>query len=85
MTWMRLSARTVEGLIHQATCVTGIRRARYLGLGKTRLEHLAAATAINLIRLYAWYGLKPEIGPEPLSHGHGHPIDEQLHCDGYIA
>ena len=44
----------VEGLMHQATCVTGIRRARYLGLAKTRLEHLAAATAINVIRLDAW-------------------------------
>jgi len=41
--------------MHQATCVTGIRRARHLGLGKTRLEHLAAATAINVIRLDARY------------------------------
>jgi transposase len=49
----------VEGLMHQATCVTGIRRARYIGLGKTRLEHLAAATAINVIRLDAWYSGKP--------------------------
>ena len=49
----------VEGLMHQATCVTGIRRARYIGLGKTRLEHLAAATAINVIRLDAWYTGKP--------------------------
>ena len=49
----------VEGLMHQATCVTGIRRARYLGLGKTRLEHLAAATAINVIRLDAWYSGRP--------------------------
>ncbi|MGH3124223.1 MAG: transposase, partial [Streptosporangiaceae bacterium] len=47
------------GLMHQATCVTGIRRARYLGLDKTRLEHLAAATAINVIRLDAWYAGKP--------------------------
>ena len=45
--------------MHQATCVTGIRRARYLGLGKTRLEHLAAATAINAVRLDAWYAGKP--------------------------
>ena len=45
--------------MHQATCVTGIRRARYIGLGKTRLEHLAAATAINVIRLDAWYSGKP--------------------------
>lgn len=56
----RYKARAgVEGLMHQATCVTGIRRARYLGLDKTRLEHLAAATAINVIRLDAWYAGKP--------------------------
>jgi transposase len=44
----------VEGTIWQATHVTGIRRARYLGLPKTRLEHNAAAAAINLTRLDAW-------------------------------
>ena len=49
----------IEGTIAQATHVTGIRRARYLGLAKTRLEHLAAATAINCIRLDAWYTGKP--------------------------
>jgi transposase len=49
----------VEGTIAQATHVTGIRRARYLGLDKTRLEHIAAATAINCIRLDAWYSAKP--------------------------
>ena len=49
----------VEGTMAQATHVTGIRRARYLGLDKTRLEHLAAATAINCIRLDAWYNGKP--------------------------
>src|SRR5881398_2457074 len=46
----------VEGTIAQATHVTGIRRARYLGLPKTRLEHNTAAAAINLIRLDAWRG-----------------------------
>jgi len=51
----------VEGTIAQATHVTGIRRARYLGLPKTRLEHNAAAAAINLIRLDAWWT--------------GHPLD----------
>ena len=49
----------VEGTIRQATHVTGIRRARYLGLPKTRLEHAAAATALNLIRLDAWWTGKP--------------------------
>ena len=34
-------------------------KARHLGLDKTRLEHLAAATAINCIRLDAWYAGKP--------------------------
>ena len=60
----RLAARYriragVEGTIAQATHVTGIRRARYLGLGKTRLEHNTAAAAINLIRLDAWWTGKP--------------------------
>jgi transposase len=56
----RYKARAgVEGTMGQASHVTGIRRARYLGLGKTRLEHLAAATAINVIRLDAWYNQNP--------------------------
>jgi hypothetical protein len=49
----------VEGTIAQATHVTGIRRARYLGLDKTRLEHNTAAAAINLIRLDAWWTGRP--------------------------
>ena len=49
----------VEGTIAQVTHVTGIRHARYLGLPKTRLEHNAAAAAINLIRLDAWWTGKP--------------------------
>ncbi len=45
--------------MRQATHVTGIRDARYLGLAKTRLEHNAAAAAINLIRLDAWWTGRP--------------------------
>jgi transposase len=48
-----------EGTIWQATHVTGIRRARYRSLPKTELEHAAAAAAINLIRLDAWWTGKP--------------------------
>ena len=56
----RYKARAgVEGTMAQATHVTGIRQARYLGLDKIRLEHPAAATAINVIRLDAWYAGKP--------------------------
>jgi len=49
----------IEGTVHQATHVTGIRHARYLGLAKVSLEHNAAAAAINLIRLDAWWTGKP--------------------------
>ena len=49
----------IEGTIRQATHITGIRTARYLGLPKTRLEHNIAAAAINLIRLDAWWTGKP--------------------------
>ena len=49
----------VEGTMRQATHVTGIRQARYLGLDKTRMEHAAAAAAVNLIRLDAWWTGRP--------------------------
>ena len=49
----------VEGTMRQATHVTGIRRARYTGLDKTRLEHAAAAAAVNLLRLDAWRTGRP--------------------------
>jgi len=45
----------VEGTIHQAVAVTGVRRSRCTGLPKTRLAHILAATALNLIRLDAWW------------------------------
>jgi transposase len=49
----------IEGTIAQTSHVTGLRRARYTGLAKIRLEHLIAATAVNLIRLDAWWTDKP--------------------------
>ena len=57
----------VEGTIAQATHVSGIRRARHLGLGKTRLEHNTAAAAINLIRLDAWWTGSP-LDPTRTTH-----------------
>jgi transposase len=51
----------VEGTIRQGVAITGMRRARYRGLDKTRLEHTYAAVALNLIRLDAWWN--------------GHPLD----------
>jgi transposase len=58
----RYAARAgVEGTMRQTTHVTGIRTARYRGLPKTGLEHNLAATAINIIRLDAYWT--------------GHPLD----------
>jgi len=50
----------VEGTINQAIDL-GIRRARYRGIDKTRLQHVFTACAINLIRLDAYWN--------------GHPLD----------
>ena len=49
----------IEGTIHQAVAVTGIRRSRYTTLPKTHLAHVFAATAVNLIRLDAWWTGNP--------------------------
>lgn len=51
----------VEGTIRQAVAVTGMRRARYRGLPKTRLEHVFSAAALTPIRLHAYWN--------------GHPLD----------
>ena len=56
----RYAARAgVEGTMRQTTHVTGIRHARYRGLPKTALEHVIAATAVNLIRLEAYWTGRP--------------------------
>jgi transposase len=55
----------VEGTIAQTAHITGVRHARYTGLAKTRLEHALAATAINLIRLDAWWTGRPSTEPGP--------------------
>jgi len=44
----------VESTISQGTRVAGLRRSRYCGLGKTHLQHIASAAAMNLIRVGAW-------------------------------
>jgi transposase len=44
----------VEGTMGQAANAYDIRRARYIGLDKTRLQHIATAVAINLQRIWAW-------------------------------
>jgi transposase len=49
----------IEGTMSQGVRGFGLRRARYRGLAKTKLQHLAIAAAINLDRLAAWLAKRP--------------------------
>jgi transposase len=44
----------IEGTISQGVRAFGLRRSRYIGIAKTRLQHLATAAAINLERVSDW-------------------------------
>jgi transposase len=44
----------MEGTFSQTTRNSGLRRARYLGMPKTRLQHILTATATNIVRLVSW-------------------------------
>lgn len=44
----------IEATISQGVRAFDLRRSRYVGLPKTHLQHLAIATAINLVRLVDW-------------------------------
>jgi len=49
----------IEGTISQAVRVAGLRQTRYIGLAKTRLQHVLSATATNLLRAAAWFMGRP--------------------------
>ncbi len=52
----KYSARAgIEGTISQGTRAFGLRRCRYRGFPKTRLQHIFIATAINLVRIWQWW------------------------------
>ncbi|MFI8879501.1 IS1182 family transposase [Streptomyces sp. NPDC055243] len=57
----------VEGTMNQAVRVTGVRTTRYRGLDRTRLAHVLTATALNVVRLDAWWTGTP-ISPTRASH-----------------
>ena len=44
----------VEATHEQAIRRCGLRQNRYIGLEKTRLQHIATAAAINLVRIGEW-------------------------------
>jgi transposase len=49
----------IEGTLSQGIRAFGLRKARYRGLAKTHLQHVATATAINLVRLADWLDQVP--------------------------
>ena len=49
----------IEGAFSQGVRAFGLRRARYRGLHKTHLQHVATATAIDLARLSDWLNTVP--------------------------
>ncbi len=57
----------IESTHAQAIRCSGLRRARYRGLAKTRLQHVLTATAINLLRIAAWLDGVP-LAPTRCSH-----------------
>ena len=44
----------IEGSLSQGIRASGLRRSRYIGLAKTRLQHLITGAALNLRRAGAW-------------------------------
>ena len=44
----------IEGTLSQAVRACGVRRARYIGMVKTHLQHVLTAAAINFIRIGRW-------------------------------
>ena len=56
--WKKLYQKRagVEGTISQAVRNNGLRRARYIGIAKMRLQTILTAAAINLSRITNWLG-----------------------------
>ena len=51
----------IEGTISEGVRAFGLRQARYRGLAKTHLQHVATAAAINLDRLTRWFDGLPRL------------------------
>lgn len=49
----------IEGTLSQGIRLCGLRTARYRGLAKTSLQHVATAVGINLLRVFDWLEGKP--------------------------
>jgi transposase len=49
----------IEGTIAQGVHSFDLRRSRYIGLTKTRLQHILIASALNVVRIGAWLMQRP--------------------------
>jgi transposase len=49
----------IEGTLSQGVRAFELRRCRYVGEAKTRLQHLMIAVALNVVRLFAWSQQRP--------------------------
>jgi transposase len=49
----------IEGTHEQAIRRSGLRRARYIGMAKTHLQHLITAVALNVVRVGEWLAGTP--------------------------
>ena len=49
----------IEGTLSQGVRAFGLRRSRYVGEAKTRLQHFMIASALNIVRLFAWSEDRP--------------------------
>jgi transposase len=51
----RVARAGVEGTVSQGVAVADLRRARYVCMAKTRLQHIVTALGMNVLRLGAWW------------------------------
>ena len=59
--WEQYAKRAgMEGTISQGIAIADLRRARYIGLLKTCLQHLLTALGMNILRLGAWWAEMPQ-------------------------
>jgi transposase len=59
--WQQYAKRAgVEGTISQGIAIADLRRARYIGLAKTHLQHMLTALGMNILRLGAWWSEIPK-------------------------
>lgn len=59
--WHQYAKRAgMEGTISQGIAIADLRRARYIGLAKTCLQHVLTALGMNILRLGAWWAEAPQ-------------------------